>query len=141
MRGADRTRIEPAYVSRHGHSIILFAGNLEVHRDGLKQVVPGQIELRLSQPPNLVAHFAGPAKHLHVLTFFGAAPAQHEISIPLEARLDPPEDSILPSQKGESNWYEEEMRLSNVTAGSLLGVKYLLFHVVGGSRSTSGRCS
>lgn len=90
-----RDSIEPVYRPQQDGVLLLFGGDLEIARDGVKHTATGQVELRLFPKPKLIAHFAGPSVDLDRVGFTFNSP-DPTVAVPEGANLAPPTGSVLP---------------------------------------------
>jgi hypothetical protein len=124
-----REFIEPVYRPQQDGALLLFGGHLEIAHDGVKHTVTGQVELRLSPKPKLIAHFAGQSGDLDRVGFTFNSP-DPTVAVPEGADLAPPAGSILPEHVA-GNWTDSPVRLNYLAAGDLALAEHFLFHVSG----------
>jgi hypothetical protein len=128
--GSDGSRnIGPVYRPSDDGTIVVYAGDLQLAIGADEQVLPGNLELRLSPRPEFSAHAAGsnPWLLVHALNS-----ERMKVALPAGAALDPPIGRVPTARpEGAVSWAEVPIRITRMTTGELRLAERLLLHVSG----------
>jgi hypothetical protein len=128
--GGDESRnVDPVYRPSDDGTIVVYAGDLQLAIGGEKQVLPGNLELRLGPRPEFSAHVAGsdPWLLLHAWDSH-----RMTVELPAGAALDPPTDRVPTARPdGAVPWADVPILITRMTTGELRLAERLVLHVTG----------
>jgi hypothetical protein len=122
--------IHPIYQLADDGTIVIYAGDLVLSRDGVEQrVITGNLELRLSPRPEFFAHVAGSEPWL-INSWLGTETLM--VALPPGASLEPAAGSALTTEPDDaSSWADFPIPISRLAAGDVRLAERLILHVSG----------
>lgn len=122
-------RLRRIYLPPGPDGIVVYAGELEVAGDALRQRVRGQLELHLFPDVWFGAHFKGSFTELGPVSFF--SDGEVTVDVPKGASLAAPGGTILPSQLPSGNSAEIREPIAHLSAGDLASAERFVIHYTG----------
>jgi hypothetical protein len=116
------------YRSSDDGAIIVYAGDLELSKDGTTWRASGDLELRLSPRSSFVANFAGSDQWIEDC-LFGERPV---VALPSGADLQPPVASVLDAEPVNApNWATLDVLVNHLGGGDIGQAERFVLHVAG----------
>lgn len=117
------------YRPSEGVGILIYAGDLQLSKDGTSWTAVGDLELRLGSEKRLSARFAGQEPWMFDCAASSDVP---EVALPPGASMDPPAQSALPAMPdGVSEWADCDIRINHLTGGNANLSERIILHIVG----------
>jgi hypothetical protein len=123
-------RIESLYhPSGDDGEIIVYAGDLQLSKEGTDWLAGGNLELRLSPSPVFEARFAGREQWM----LDPQAGWDVAVGLPPHSSLEPPTQSAIPAQPDDDQWWVVNLPINvdELEAGQTNSIERLILHIVG----------
>jgi hypothetical protein len=125
----------PVYVRRSADEpTLLYGGSLEIEISDGVHVCYGEVELTEGASGPLVVHVVGNEGWMASGAFDEAPPI---VRLPVDASLQPPESSALPSRPEQGSWVDWPIHVNTLEHGDVGSASRFLIHIAG----DLGRCA